>query len=57
MSRFNTIHLASPSPRETALGRVREHGGSVVTGLVRIAAGRFACCLDPDGNAFSLFVR
>ena len=57
MSRFNTIHLASRSPRETALGRVREHGGSVVTGLVRIAAGRFACCLDPDGNAFSLFVR
>lgn len=53
----NTIHLAAPDPLEAALDRVRESGGSVVTDVITIPAGRFAYCLDPDGNSFGLFGR
>lgn len=53
----NTIHLAAPEPLESAVERVRDNGGSVVTGIISIPAGRFAYCLDPDGNSFGLFGR
>jgi hypothetical protein len=53
----NTIHLASPEPLEEALVRVSEHGGKVISDIVTIPAGRFAYCLDLDGNSFGLFTR
>jgi uncharacterized protein len=53
----NTVHLATPDPLEAALDRVRENGGSVVPDIVTIPAGRFAYCLDPDGNSIGLFGR
>lgn len=52
----STIHLAAPAPLEDALRRVTENGGKVVSPVVEIPAGRFAYCLDPDGNSFGLFV-
>jgi uncharacterized protein len=51
----NTIHLQSPEPLEAALERVRDNGGKVVSDIVTIPAGRFAYCLDPDGNSIGLF--
>ncbi len=51
----NTIHLASPTPLEAAMDRVTKNGGKVVSPVVTIPAGRFAYCLDPDGNSFGLF--
>ncbi len=53
----NTIHLASPDPLEDAIARVRDNGGTVVTDVITIPAGRFAYCLDPDGNSIGLFGR
>lgn len=52
-----TIHLAAPLPLESALERVGENGGQVVSPVTEIPAGRFAYCLDPDGNSFGLFAR
>ena len=51
----NTIHLSSPEPLEAALGRVRDNGGKVLSDIIAIPAGRFAYCLDPDGNSIGLF--
>ena len=51
----NTIHLRSPEPLEAALDRVRDSGGKVLSDIVTIPAGRFAYCLDPDGNSIGLF--
>jgi len=51
----NTIHLRSPEPLEAALDRVRDSGGKVLGDIVTIPAGRFAYCLDPDGNSIGLF--
>jgi uncharacterized protein len=53
----NTIHLAAPAPLEAALDRVRAGGGTVLSEVITIPAGRFAYCLDPDGNSFGLFGR
>ena len=53
----NTVHLQSPEPLEAALDRVRTNGGSVVSDIIAIPAGRFAYCLDPDGNSIGLFGR
>ena len=50
-----TIHLAVAAPLEEALERVNANGGEVVSPIVTIPAGRFAYCLDPDGNSFGLF--
>jgi predicted enzyme related to lactoylglutathione lyase len=36
--------------------RVTANGGQVVSPVVQIPSGRFAYCLDPDGNSFGLFV-
>ncbi len=52
----NTIHLAAPAPLEASLERVKIAGGQVVSDIVTIPAGRFAYCLDLDGNSFGLFV-
>ncbi len=52
-----TIHLASPDKLEDARGRVKEAGGHVVSEPISIPAGRFAYCLDPDGNSIGLFSR
>lgn len=50
----NTIHLAVDNLDE-ALMRVAPAGGEVVSDIIPIAAGRFAYCLDPDGNSIGLF--
>ena len=34
----------------------KANGGEVVSPIITIPAGRFAYCLDPDGNSFGLFV-
>ena len=51
----STIHLAVAAPLEEALERVTANGGEVVSPIVTIPAGRFAYCLDLDGNSFGLF--
>jgi uncharacterized protein len=51
-----TIHLAV-ADLEGALARVSANGGEVVSPVLAIADGRFAYCLDPDGNSFGLFTR
>lgn len=53
----NTIHLAISDSLEDALGRVRDNGGKVLSDVITIPAGRFAYCLDPDGNSVGLFGR
>lgn len=53
--RGNTIHLATPDKLETAMDRVVDNGGKVVSDIVTIPAGRFVYCLDPDGNSIGLF--
>ena len=53
----NTVHLAAPEPLEESLARVGEAGGKVLSPIVTIPAGRFAYCLDPDGNSIGLFTR
>ena len=52
-----TVHLASPDQLENALERVGQAGGKVVSDIVSIPAGRFAYCLDPDGNSIGIFSR
>ena len=49
-----TIHLAVDD-LEQGLERVRANGGSIVSSIIKIASGRFAYCVDPDGNSFGLF--
>lgn len=53
----NTVHLSAPEPLEESLARVGEAGGKVLSPIVTIPAGRFAYCLDPDGNSIGLFTR
>jgi uncharacterized protein len=50
-----TIHLATPAPLEEALERLGKNGGKVLSPIVTIPPGRFAYCLDPDGNSIGLF--
>lgn len=52
-----TIHLAVSGQLEDALERVKKSGGRVLSEPIEIPAGRFAYCLDPDGNGFALFKR
>lgn len=49
-----TIHLAV-ADLAAGLDRVKANGGEVVSEIISIPAGRFAYCLDPDGNSFGLF--
>jgi hypothetical protein len=37
------------------MDRVTENKGQVVSDIISIPAGRFAYCLDQDGNSFGLF--
>jgi predicted enzyme related to lactoylglutathione lyase len=53
----NTVHLAAPAPLEDSLERLKKSGGKVVSPIVTIPAGRFAYCLDPDGNSIGLFTK
>lgn len=50
-----TVHLASPGTLEDTVERVRQAGGTVVSEIISIPAGRFAYCQDPDGNSVSFF--
>lgn len=50
-----TIHLACPDTVEATLDRVTEAGGRVVSDVMTIPPGRFAYCLDLDGNSFGIF--
>jgi len=52
-----TIHLACPDKLEDALGRVKGAGGKVLSDVVTIPAGRFAYCLDSEGNSIGVFSR
>ena len=52
-----TIHLAAPEPLEETLERVVPNGGKVLSPIIKIPPGRFAYCLDPDGNSIGLFTR
>ena len=50
------VHLSSPTPLEGALDRVAGTGGQVVSDIITLpSGGRFAYCLDIDGNRFGLF--
>jgi predicted enzyme related to lactoylglutathione lyase len=51
----STIHLQVTDSLESAMDRVTENKGQVVSDIIAIPAGRFAYCLDPDGNSFGLF--
>lgn len=53
----NTIHIAVAGKVEDAMERVTESGGKVVSPVIEIPAGRFAYCLDPDGNSIGLFEK
>lgn len=53
----SVVHLASPDRLEASLERVREAGGTFVSDIITIPAGRFAYCRDPDGNGIGLFDR
>jgi len=52
-----TIHLSCADKLEDALARVSEAGGQVLSDVIAIPAGRFAYCLDLDGNSIGLFSR
>jgi predicted enzyme related to lactoylglutathione lyase len=49
-----TIHLAVDDV-DAAVTRVTANGGKVVSPVIAIPAGRFAYCLDPDGNSIGVF--
>ena len=49
-----TIHLAVDD-LELGLERVKANGGAIVSPIIKAATGRFAYCVDPDGNSFGLF--
>ncbi len=51
----NTIHLKLPDAVEAGMDRVVKAGGQVVSDIVSIPTGRFAYCIDPDGNSIGIF--
>ena len=51
----NTVHLAAPGRLEDTMKRVADAGGQVVSPVIELPAGRFAYCLDPDGNSIGVF--
>lgn len=51
----NTVHIAVPGRVEDAMRRVTAAGGQVLSPVIEIPAGRFAYCLDPDGNSIGVF--
>ncbi|MCI4663688.1 MAG: VOC family protein [Neomegalonema sp.] len=50
-----TVHFVIPDGLETALPRVRLAGGRVVSEPIALSCGRFAYCIDSEGNSISLF--
>lgn len=50
-----TVHLASPGKLEDTVARVKAAGGTVLSDIVAIPAGRFAYCHDLDGNSVAFF--
>jgi predicted enzyme related to lactoylglutathione lyase len=52
-----TVHFACPGKLEDTLGRVNEAGGKVLSDAIEIPAGRFAYCLDSEGNSIGIFSR
>lgn len=50
-----TVHLAADGTAEDAMERVKAAGGTVVSPVIEIPAGRFAYCQDLDGNSFGVF--
>ena len=50
-----TIHLMAPTALDDCIERVIAGGGSKVSEEVKIPAGSFIYCKDPDGNSISLF--
>ena len=40
---------------EDALSRVKDAGGRVISDIITIPVGRFAYCLDTEGNSIGLF--
>ena len=51
----NTLHLAAAGKIEEAMARVKQAGGQVVSPVIEIPAGKFAYCLDLDGNSIGIF--
>ncbi len=52
-----TVHLACPDKLEDALARVTAAGGKVLSEIITIPPGRFAYCLDTEGNSIGVFSR
>ena len=50
-----TLHLVCKGKLEDTIQRVWDAGGRVVSPEVVIPEGRFAYCLDLDGNSISIF--
>jgi len=50
-----TVHLTVDGTVEAAMERVTQACGQVVSPAIEIPTGRFAYCLDPDGNSFGIF--
>ncbi|QFT33142.1 VOC family protein [Roseibium porphyridii] len=50
-----TVHIACPDTLEETMERFAKAGGEVVSDPIAIPAGRFAYCIDPDGNSIGLF--
>jgi uncharacterized protein len=53
----NTAHFMVKGTLEDAMARVGPAGGEVVSPIISIPNGRFAYCLDPDGNSIGLFTN
>lgn len=49
------IHLMIEGSVEDAIQRVKTAGGQVVSDVISIPPGRYACALDLDGNRIGLF--
>jgi uncharacterized protein len=50
-----TSHFLVKGTLEDAIARVAPAGGEVVSPVITIPPGRFAYCLDLDGNSIGLF--
>jgi predicted enzyme related to lactoylglutathione lyase len=50
-----TVSFVAPDTVEKSMERVKTAGGEVVSPVIEIPFGRFAYCLDLDGNSFSVF--
>ena len=51
----NTVHLGLTCSLEEGMERVKTAGGKVLSPPIEIPSGRFAYCLDLDGNSLGIF--